>query len=76
MQPEYQTVGQMHERLLRMIRSRRDTGFAVTVADAVLEPRNPFEATKRRPKLAGAVAASMALLLVMVFTYFSLHSGK
>jgi len=76
MQPEYQTVGQMHERLLAMIRSRRDTGFSAAVADEVLEPRNPFDATKRRPKLAVAVAASMALLFVAVFTYFSLHSGK
>jgi len=74
MQPEYQTVGQMHERLLAMIRSRRDTGFCVAVTDAVLEPRNPFEpATKRRPKLAIAIATSMAFLFVAVFTYFSLH---
>jgi len=77
MQPEYQTIGQMHERLLAMIRSRRDIGFRIAVAGAMLEPRNPFEpATKRRPKLAVAVAASMTLLFVAVFAYFSLHSGR
>ena len=77
MQPEYQTIGQMHARLLAMIRSRRDTGFRVAATDAVLEPRNPFEpATRRRPKLVIAVAASMAFLFVAVFAYFSLHSGR
>jgi uncharacterized protein involved in exopolysaccharide biosynthesis len=76
MQPQYQTVEQMHERLLTMIRSRRDTGFKVAVADAVLEPRNPFDPTKRRPKIGIAVGAALALLLLIVFAYFSIHSGK
>jgi len=74
MQPEYQSVEQMRERLLTMIRHRHDTGFRVAVADAVLEPRNPFDpATRRRPKPAIAVAVGLALLLVAVFVYFSLH---
>jgi len=67
----------MHERLLTMIRSRRDTGFRVAVADAVLEPRNPFEpATKRRPKSGIAIAGGLALLLIAVFFYFSSQSGR
>ena len=50
MESEYQTVGQMYERLRLMIRQRNDTGFRLAVTDAVLEPRNPFEpASKRRP---------------------------
>jgi hypothetical protein len=74
MQPQYQTVEQMHERLLAMIRSRRDTGFRVAVADAVFEPRNPFEpVAKRRPKTGIAVAAGLAVLVTMVFLYFSLR---
>ena len=74
MQPQYQTVEQMHERLLAMIRSRRDTGFRVAVADAVFEPRNPFEpVTKRRPKTGIAVAAGLAVAVTMVFLYFSLR---
>jgi hypothetical protein len=43
MESEYQTVGQMYERLRLMIRQRNDTGFRLAVTDAVLEPRNPFE---------------------------------
>ena len=77
MQPQYQTVEQMHERLLTMIRSRHDTGFRVAVADAVLKPRNPFEpVTKRRPKVGFAVAAGLSVVVILVFLYFSLHSGR
>ena len=77
MQPQYQTVEQMHERLLTMIRNRHDTGFRVAVADAVLEPRNPFEPeTKRRPKVGFAVTAGLSVVVVLVFLYFSLHSGR
>jgi len=77
MQPEYQTVEQMHDRLLMMIRNRRDTGFRVAVSDTLLEPRNPFDAVaKRRPKARVAVAGGLAVLLIAVFLYFSLRFGK
>jgi hypothetical protein len=77
MQPQYQTVEQMHERLLTMIRNRHDTGFRVAAANATLEPRNPFEpAAKRRPKVVFAIAGSLAVILVAVFLYFSFHSGR
>jgi len=59
-----------------MIRSRHDTRFNVAVADALLEPRNPFDSAKRRPKTALAVGAAFSLLLLVVFVYFSVHSGK
>jgi len=77
MQSQYESVEQMHERLLTMIRSRHDTGFRIAVADAVLEPRNPFESeTKRRPKSGIANAGGLALLLFAVFLYFSFQSGR
>jgi len=77
MQPEYQTVSQMYERLLLMIRQRNDTGFRLAVNDAVLQPRNPFEPTnKRRPKPAVAIAVSLFAVLALVFSYFSCqHKG-
>lgn len=77
MQPQYQTVGQMHERLLTMIRIRHDTGFRVAVAGAVLEPRNPFEpVSKRRPKAGFAVAVGLAVVVILVFLYFSLQRAR
>ena len=77
MQPEYQTVSQMYERLLLMIRQRNDTGFRLAVNDAVLQARNPFEPTnKRRPKPTVAVAVSLFAVHALVFSYFSCqHKG-
>jgi hypothetical protein len=77
MQPEYQTVSKMYERLLLMIRQRNDTGFRLAVNDAVLQPRNPFEpANKRRPKPTVTIAVSLFAVLALVFLYFSCqHKG-
>jgi len=77
MEPQYQTVSQMYERLLLMIRQRDGTGFRLAVTDAALQPRNPFEpANKRRPKPAVAIAISLFVLLALVFLYFSFqHKG-
>ena len=36
METQYQTVGEMYERLQLMIRQRGDTGFRLAVRDAVL----------------------------------------
>jgi hypothetical protein len=70
MESEYQTVGQMYERLRLMIRQRNDTA----VTDAVLEPRNPFEpASKRRPKSVVSITLILVLVLALIFLYFSLH---
>lgn len=77
MEPEYQTVSQMYECLLLMIRQRNDTGFRLAVNDAVLQPRNPFEpANKRRPKPTLTIAVSLFVVLALVFFYFSFqHRG-
>ena len=77
MEPEYQTVSQMYERLMLMIRQRNDTGFRLAVSNAVLQPRNPFEPlNKRRPKPAVVIGVSLLVVLAFVFLYFSLqHKG-
>lgn len=72
MEPEYQTVSQMYERLLLMISQRNDTGFRLALNDAVLQPRNPFEpANKRRPKPTVAIGVSLIVVLALIFFYFS-----
>ena len=72
MESEYQTVGQMYERLRLMIRQHNDTGFLLAMTDAVLEPRNPFEpASKRRPKSVVAITLILVLVLALIFLYFS-----
>lgn len=74
---EYQTVPQMYERLQVMIRQRNDTGFGVALADATLQPRNPFaRVTKRRPKIGIALGATFLLAVAGIFLYFSFHGGR
>lgn len=77
MESEYQTVGQMYERLRLMIRQRNDTGFRLAVTDAVFEPRNPIEpANKRRPKSVVAIILILVVILALAFLYFSLHHAR
>ncbi|HYM06066.1 MAG TPA: hypothetical protein VEU11_05855 [Terriglobales bacterium] len=72
MQADYQTVGQMHQRLLTMIRNWRDTGFRIAVANATLELRNPFEPeARRKPKAGITIGVGLALILAAVFLFFS-----
>jgi hypothetical protein len=74
---EYQTVPRMYERLQVMIRQHKDTGFRMAVADATLQPRNPFEpSTKRRPKIGLALAAGLVLVVAAIFVFFSFHHGR
>jgi hypothetical protein len=77
MESEYQTVGQMFESLRLMIRQRNDTGFRLAVTDAVLEPRNPFEpASKRRFKSVVAIILILAVVLALIFLYFSFNYAR
>jgi hypothetical protein len=72
MEPQYQTVAQMYARLQSMIRQRADTSFRRAVAEAVLQPRNPFEPQKKRlPKQGVSIGISVLLLLALVFLFFS-----
>ena len=74
MEPQYQTVAQMYARLQSMIRQRADTGFRRAVAEAVLQPRNPFELQKKRlPKRTVSIVISVLLVLALIFLFFSLR---
>jgi hypothetical protein len=74
MEPDYQTVPEMYERLLLMIRQRNDTGFSLAVVDNTLDPKNPFECEMRRkPKAGIALGGGLALVLGAIFVYFSFH---
>ena len=77
MEPQYQTVAQMYARLHSIIRQRNDTGFRRAVAEATLQPKNPFEPGKRRyPKQAVSAGIGVFLLLALIFIYFSFHPGR
>ena len=74
MEPNYQTVPEMYERLLSMINQRKDTGFSLAVANSTLEPGNPFEPeARRKPKAAIALGGGLTIVLAGICVYFSLH---
>ncbi len=74
MEPDYQTVPQMYERLLLMIRERNDTGFPLALTDNTLQPKNPFDPeARRKPKTGIALGGGLALVLSAIFVYFSFH---
>jgi hypothetical protein len=73
-EPKYQTVTEMYARLQSMIRQRNDTGLRRAAAEALLQPKNPFEPKqKRRPKQAVAVGITVFFVLTFIFLYFSFH---
>lgn len=77
MEPQYQTAAQMYVRLQSMIRQRGDTGFRRAVAEAMLQPRNPFEPQKKHlPKQGISIGISVLLVLALVFLFFSFHPGR
>jgi len=77
MERQYQTVPQMYARLQSMIRQRADTGFRRAVAEAVLQPANPFEPQKKRlPKQGLSIGILVLLVLALAFLFFSFHPGR
>ena len=74
MEPNYQTVPEMYERLLLMINQRKDTGFSLAVANSTFEPGNPFEPqARRKPKAAIALGGGLVIVLTGIFVYFTFH---
>ena len=79
MEHEYQTVSQMYERLMSMIRpeNAKTLDFCSPFQNAMLQPAEPIRArNRRRPKPAVAIAVSLVVLLAIAFLYFSFrHKG-
>jgi hypothetical protein len=66
--PRQVTVREVHAEFEKVLRSRTHMGVRNFLGDACLEPRNPFQATRRRPKK-WVVAAAGILLLALVIVY-------
>jgi hypothetical protein len=62
----------MHELVMTAFRQRRDTGLRNALANALLEPPNPFQPEQGR-RVSRSVGAVLSLVGVMLagFIYFS-----
>ena len=62
------TVAEVHAEFEKLLRDRRHMGVRNFLGDAFLEPRNPFQRTRRRPQKF-VVAAIGIVLMVLVIVY-------
>jgi hypothetical protein len=66
------TPEEMHHLVMKTFRKRRDTGLRNAVANALMEPANPFQpGEKRRVSRNAAVLLLLAGFMIAAFVYFS-----
>ena len=69
--PNLVTVAQVHAEFERLLKDRTHMGVRNFLGDAFLEPRNPFEQARRRPKR--WVVVMGGLLLLALFIVYAFH---
>lgn len=62
---------QVYTELNRLLRDQRHMGVRNLVSDSLLEPRNPFQSTRRKPKK--WVVAIAGLFLLAFLIVYSFH---
>jgi hypothetical protein len=67
------TVEQVHTEFDKLLRDRTHMGVRNFLGDVILEPRNPFERERRKPKK-WVVVVGVLLLLALLIVY-SLHAS-
>ena len=63
------TVEQVHAEFKKLLRDRNHMGLQNFLGDAVLEPRNPFQRTRRSPNK-WVVALSAIILSALLMMYW------
>lgn len=64
------TAAEVHAEFEKMLKDRRYMGVRNFLANAFLEPRNPFQQTRRKPQRFMVAVTGIALLaLLIVYTF-------
>ena len=66
-------VKEVHQEFEKLLRDRHHMGLRNLMGDTILEPRNPFQKKQRKPKRWVVAACGIALLGLLLFTYFHLR---
>jgi hypothetical protein len=66
-------VRDVHDEFDRLLRNRHHMGMRNLLGDTILEPRNPFQNARRGAKRWVIAACGIALLGVLIFSYFHLR---
>jgi hypothetical protein len=65
------TVAEVHGEFEKLLRDRRHMGVRNFLGDAFLEPRNPFQRTRRRPQK--FVVAAIGIVLTALVIVYAFH---
>ena len=67
------TVKEVHAEFEKLLRDRRHMGLRNLMGDTLLDPRNPFQKKRRKPKRWVVAVCGIALLGLLIFSYFHLR---
>ena len=67
------TVKEVHTEFEKLLRDRRHMGLRNLMGDTILDPRNPFQKKRRKPKRWVVAVSGIALLGLLIFSYFHLR---
>jgi hypothetical protein len=72
-EPGVFTVDEVHAEFEKLLRDRRHMGLRNLMGDTLLDPRNPFQKKRRKPKRWVVAVCGIALLGLLIFSYFHLR---
>ena len=71
-EPGVFNVKEVHAEFEKLLRDRRHMGLRNLMGDTLLDPRNPFQKKRRKPKRWVVAVCGIALLGLLIFSYFHL----
>jgi len=71
-EPGVFNVKEVHAEFEKLLGDRRHMGLRNLIGDTFLEPRNPFQNKRRKAKLWVVAVCGIALLGLLIFSYFHL----
>ena len=66
------TVKEVHTEFEKLLRDRHHMGLRNLMGDTLLEPRNPFQKKRRKPKRWVVAVCGIASLGLLILSYFHL----
>lgn len=67
------TTGQVYTELNRLLRDQRHMGVRNLISDSLLEPHNPFQSTRQKPKKWVVAIAGLFLLALLIVYFFHIR---
>ncbi len=72
-EPGVLTVKEVHAEFEKLLRDRHHMGLRNLIGDTFLESRNPFQKKRRNPKRWVVAVCGIAVLGLLIFSYFHLR---